>query len=115
MIFPFIFSAAFFSALLLTWRRVRQGVLRWFEGILWTAVWVGAIVILWRPEATNIVANLFGIGRGADFIVYSAVILLTFGWFALALAIDRLERRITKLVEAQALDAFRRTYLDSAL
>ncbi len=73
-------------------------------------MWVGASFVLWRPEATTIVANLFGIGRGADFIVYSAVILLTFGWFTLVLALDRVERRLTKLVEAQALDAFRRDH-----
>ncbi len=108
MIFQLVFSLAFFAAMLLTWRRVRQGVLRWFEGVLWTGIWVGACAVLWRPEATTVVANLFGIGRGADFILYSAVILLTFGWFTLALAFDRMERRLTKMVEAQALEAFRR-------
>lgn len=113
MIFQLVFSVAFFAAFLLTWRRVRQGVLRWFEGVLWTGIWAGAVLVLWRPEATNIVANLFGIGRGADFILYSAVILLTFGWFTLALAIDRMERRLTKLVEAQALESFRRDHLRS--
>ncbi len=113
MIFQLVFSLAFILALLLTWRRVRQGVLHWFEGVLWTVIWVGAVFVLWRPEATTIVANLFGIGRGADFILYSAVILLTFGWFTLALALDRMERRFTKMVEAQALDRFRRNQLGS--
>ncbi len=108
MIFQIVFSGCLALALLLTWRRTRQGALGLFEGILWISVWIGALVVLWRPEVTTFVANVFGIGRGADFIVYVAVMLLTFGFFSLALAVDRLERAITKLVEHDALEKFRR-------
>ena len=108
MIFQILASLVFCSALVLTWRRAKQGALRLIEGISWTIVWLGAGVIVWRPEVTTRIALLFGIGRGSDFILYIAVILLAVGFFSLALAFDRVERSITKFVELQALEAFRR-------
>lgn len=107
MIFQWVFAVVFFAALILTWRRVRQRVFRVFEGFFWTLVWGAGLVLIWRPEATNLLANTVGIGRGADFILYIAVISLFFCIFLLALAHDRLERQMTKLVQHQALEQFR--------
>lgn len=108
MIFQWLVSCALLAAFLLTWRRVQQGVLRPFEGVIWSVVWFGAAALLWLPETTTVFAEFFGIGRGADLVLYSAVLFLAFGFFSLALGIDRLERRLTKLVEEQALEQFRR-------
>ncbi len=107
MIFQWVFAAVFLAALILTWRRVRQRVFRFVEGFFWTGVWGAGLVLIWRPEATNLLANTVGIGRGVDFILYIAVISLFFCVFLLALAHDRLERQMTKLVQHQALEAFR--------
>ena len=108
MIFQLFVSCFLIAVFLLTIRRARQGALRLLEGVFWMIVWVGAMVVIWRPEATTLVAQWFGIGRGSDFILYTAVMLLTFGFFSLALAVDRLEKSLTKLVEHEALEKFRR-------
>lgn len=113
MIFQWVFAAVFCAALLLTWRRVRQRVFRFMEGLFWTFVWGAGLVLIWRPEATNLLANTVGIGRGVDFILYVAVIGLFFSIFLLALAHDRLERQMTKLVQQQALEQFRQRYTRS--
>ena len=110
MLFQLLVTVCFGGALFLTWKRVRQSVLRPFEGLLWSLLWTGGTVLVWRPEATNLVAQAFGIGRGADFVLYVAVISLFFCFFLLALAVDRLGRQITKLVQHQALDDFRRRH-----
>lgn len=108
MVFQWIFAGIFFAALVLTWRRVRQNVFRPMEGAFWSVLWIGALVVLWRPESSDFAAHIFGIGRGADFILYIAVIGLLFSVFLLALAHDRMERQLTKLVQHQALEEFRR-------
>lgn len=108
MLFQIFFTIIFAGALALTWRRVRQGALRFMEGIIWTVIWGAGLVIFWRPEATNFLADIVGIGRGADLVMYVAVIFLLCFAFLLALSIDRLERQMTKLVQHQALEEFRR-------
>ncbi len=113
MIFQWVTAAFFCAALLLTWRRVRQRVFRFVEGVVWTVIWGAGLVMIWRPEATDLLANTVGVGRGADLILYVAVISLFFCIFLLALAHDRLERQMTKLVQHQALEHFRQTYLRS--
>lgn len=109
MLFQILFTALFAGVLMLTWRRVRQGALRFIEGVVWTVIWAAGLVVIWRPEATNLLANIFGIGRGADLVVYVAVIFLFCFGFLLALSVDRLERQMTKLVQHQALQEFRRS------
>ena len=108
MLFQWLVSCALLGIFVLTWRRVKQGVISPLGGVLWSCIWLAAGMVVWRPEVTTVFAQFFGIGRGADLILYSAVILLTFGVFSLALAIDRLERRLSKFVEEHALEVFRR-------
>lgn len=108
MLFQWIVSSALLGIFVLTWRRVKQGAIGPLVGILWSMIWIAAGAVIWRPEVTTIFAQFFGIGRGVDLILYSAVILLTFGVFSLALAIDRLERRLSKFVEEHALEVFHR-------
>ncbi|MDO8618206.1 MAG: DUF2304 domain-containing protein [Candidatus Uhrbacteria bacterium] len=103
MIIQFILSIVLLGALFMTWRRAHQQAIRSFEAWLWSLVWMGAGVIIWRPEVTNVVANFVGIGRGADLIVYAAVIVLLILVFHLHVAHDRLERQLTELVRRDAL------------
>lgn len=108
MVFQILFALLFAGAIVLTWRRVRQQALRVIEGIFWTILWGTGIALIWRPEVTNLLANFFGIGRGADLIIYVSVIVLFFFTFILVVTLDRLERQMTKLVQHQALEEFRR-------
>lgn len=91
------------AALLLTWKRARERVIRRREALLWTVLWLGAaLVVLW-PDVTTRVAEFVGIGRGADLAVYGSVILLFILVFRLHVALDKLERNITKLVRKDSL------------
>lgn len=73
------------------------------EGGAWSLVWVLGALLLWRPEITTRVASFFGIGRGADFILYIAVIVLGVAVFLLALSLDHMRREMTGLVQELAL------------
>ena len=103
MLIQFILSLVLLMALALTWRRRRQDAIRPLEAWLWSAVWIGAGIVIWRPEATNIVANFVGIGRGADLVLYAAIIVLLLLVFQLHVAHARLERQLTELVRRDAL------------
>lgn len=93
-------------AFLMTWRRQRQEAIRLFEAGAWSLVWVGAAVVVARPEATTEVAQFLGVGRGADLILYGAVITLLILVFHLHVAHHKLERQLTELVRRQALQAW---------
>ena len=44
------------------------------EYLLWVIFWLGAGLVIIYPETANFVANLVGVGRGADVMVYTSII-----------------------------------------
>ena len=56
-----------------------------------------------QPDLTSSLAKLFGVGRGADVVVYLALVGLFFMVFRLMVKIEKLEREITKVVRNKAL------------
>lgn len=90
-------------ALRLTWKRVKERVIRRREALGWTALWIGAgIVVLW-PDLTTKLAELVGVGRGADLTVYGSIVLLFILVFRLHVSLDKMERSMTKMVRKDAL------------
>jgi small membrane protein len=110
----FLLIVALLVALAVTWRRVRQGVIRPIEGIGWTVAWIAAGIVIARPDATSALANLVGVGRGVDLVLYAAVIALFFLVFRIFIAIDRVEREITAVVRKEALKGMGEKVRDTA-
>lgn len=107
MLIQFFLTLVSIGALLVTWRRtVRDAVTR-TEAFLWSVLWVSIVVVVWRPETASLVARFFGVGRGADFVVYLSVVALFWLVFRLFLRTESLERQITTLVREDALQDFR--------
>lgn len=98
-----IFLAIVILALGFTWRRVKQNAIRSGEGLLWAGVWIAIGIVVLIPEITSRIANAFGVGRGADFVVYGSIIVLFLLVFQSHIAAQRLERALTELVSRQAL------------
>lgn len=103
MLIRFLLWFVLALALFMTWRRERQGAVRLWEALAWSAVWVAAATVVARPEVTTEVAQFLGVGRGADLILYAAIITLLVLVFQLHVAHHRLERQLTDLVRKQAL------------
>lgn len=72
--------------------------------IFWILFWIGVIVVVMWPEATIKLAHLFGIGRGADLVMYVALTTLFFIVFRLHIKIEAMNRDVTKVVREKALD-----------
>ncbi len=58
--------------------------------------------ILW-PDLTNKIAKLLGVGRGADLVYYTCILLFSFALLKLYSRMRRLEQEFTKMVREDAL------------
>ena len=70
---------------------------------LWVAFWTAVAGVVVVPQATQWVAGILGVGRGADAALYLAVIGLSYVCFKLYLKGLEHERQITALVRQLAL------------
>ena len=65
--------------------------------LIWISFWAAAgVVVIW-PDATFYFSKKLGIGRGADLVVYVAIVLLFFAVFRLVVAVEKQRREITRL------------------
>lgn len=103
MVFQLVLSVAFLASLWLVWRRRRQQAVSGAVAFLWTIGVVGGLVVTWYPNTASFVANVVGIGRGADLVVYLGIVLLFVLVFQLHVSHVRLERQLTKMVREKAL------------
>ncbi|MCX6782087.1 MAG: DUF2304 family protein [Candidatus Magasanikbacteria bacterium] len=83
--------------------RFKRGDIRPSELILWILFWLSAGAVVAWPDATFYFAKIFGIGRGADLIVYLALVLLFFLVFRLIISVEKQRREITILTRLMAL------------
>jgi len=67
---------------------------------------IGIILVL-APDLTTAIANMLGVGRGADLIMYLGLLTLSFFCLLLYARIRELESSITELVRLIALDQAR--------
>lgn len=86
-----------------TFRRWRQGILSIVELFGWGVLWLAIGVVFWLPNSATKLANILGIGRGADLVTYVAIIFLLFFIYRLTVRIDKIERNLTKVVRQNAL------------
>ena len=69
----------------------------------WLFLWLVAVLVIWQPQLTVVLANRVGIGRGVDLVIYVAIIIIFYLMFRLLLRIEQVEKNITKIVRADAL------------
>jgi hypothetical protein len=69
----------------------------------WLFVWLaGSTAIIW-PHSTALIAHALGIGRGADLLLYSSVLVMCVAFFYVYTRFRRLDRQITLLVRRLAI------------
>lgn len=103
MLIQLLLTAILIAMLLITMRRASQGVIPWPEAVGWSVLWVLAAVVVLLPQTTSIIANLIGVGRGVDVVLYVSITLLFVLVFRLFLTLDRLDQTLTELVRRDAL------------
>lgn len=90
------------------WAKRARQLLTTGESIGWTFFWMLACGVLWVPESTSRLADILGIGRGADVVLYFGMVILFYMVFRVYVRIEKIERDITKVVRKIALDEFQK-------
>ncbi len=81
---------------------LRQRKTIW-EGVLWTAFWVGVGYISLFPASLQYLSQITGIKRNENAAVITALGILFFIVFYLVIRIEELQQRLTKIVRDEAL------------
>ena len=84
--------------------RLRGGRISRGQFAVWFALWAGSLVLTVFQDYTGPLAHAMGIGRGVDFVMYLSFVLVFYFLLRISLALERLNRDITRLVRAQALE-----------
>jgi hypothetical protein len=87
-----------------TVRQYRQGRLPRVLFAFWILFWFVAAVVAVLPQTTQFAADIAGVGRGADLVIYLSLIALFYLAFRLYVKIEESERQITRLVRKLALE-----------
>ncbi len=84
--------------------RYRGGQVRVTEFFFWSLLFVTAILAVSLPEETGRFADLLGVGRGADLILYASVAVLFYLVFRIYVMLEDIRHEITEVVRKFALD-----------
>jgi small membrane protein len=85
------------------WLRFKEGKVRFTELLFWSFVWLTASVAVLFPGVLTSFANLLGVGRGADLLIYFSIIVLFYLIFRLNIMVENLQNDISKVVREVAL------------
>jgi len=83
--------------------RRREGTISLGSFLFWSGLWLLATVGIIRPDFTTYIAKSMGIGRGADVVIYSSIVILFYLLFRTHIMIENLHHDITKIVRDIAL------------
>ncbi|MFA5126567.1 MAG: DUF2304 family protein [Patescibacteria group bacterium] len=69
----------------------------------WLILWLAVLVVFWLPDSTTYLANILGIKRGADLVIYLSVVVIFYLLFRVFIRLDKLESNLTKVVRDEAI------------
>ena len=78
--------------------RHRDKVISTRVTLFWSIIWIAAIIGILLPKTTTSIAQIFGIGRGVDIIVYVSLTLLFYLVFRIYVMIEDIRHEITQVI-----------------
>ena len=90
-----LFALFAFSRVVL---RARDRKLGRREFVFWSIVWIGVLLVGFLPNITTFFADIFGVGRGIDLIVYLSIIVLFYFIFRLYIKVESIKKDVIKIV-----------------
>jgi hypothetical protein len=98
---------ALFAVLRLLGRfRRRQAFV--FELGFWLLIWGGIALVVFIPQKTDQFAHVIGVGTGVNALTFIAITGLLYAAWRLTARVQQLERDLTRMVRAQALETAER-------
>lgn len=77
--------------------------------VFWMVIWLAALIGIVNPDLTSRFAKVFGIGRGADIVIYLSIALIFYLIFRLSIFIENIRHEITRLTREIALLQVKKT------
>lgn len=84
--------------------QLRQRNLTLGSFLFWGSIFIAAIVGVVNPSVTTQVAQVLGIGRGADVVIYFSIVMLFYLIFRLTVTIEEMRYEITHIIRTIALN-----------
>ena len=103
MIFKWTVVVLGVLSLLKTYRQFKTQRVSSYWFTIWTLFWVFGVFVVFLPQTTDLIAATVGVERGADLIVYIAVLVLSYGVYRLMVGQARMQREVTDLVRQIAI------------
>lgn len=76
---------------------------------IWSVLWACVILVALWPKTTDLIAARVGVGRGADLIVYIAIVFLLYGFARLIATQEKQRQELTELVRKIAIERAEKT------
>lgn len=83
--------------------RFKGGSIHFGALLFWMFIWTIATIVVFSPERTTEIAQILGIGRGVDVVVYSSIALLFYLVFRLHVYLEDIRSEISRLIRELAL------------
>ena len=84
--------------------RYKEKIISLQELLAWTIFWFLVAFLVLFPDITSYAANLVGVGRGVDLVIYGAILILFYLMFRALVKLDKVEKDVTRVVRKIALD-----------
>jgi len=88
------------AACFLYWKLFQN---RFLNRLMLLAVFVVIVVFVLKPSISTTIANLLGVGRGTDLVLYLGIVVMAFVLLLMYAKIKKLEEMITTLIREQSL------------
>lgn len=83
--------------------RYRERTFGLFALVVWSLLWLFVLFFVWYPQASSVIAESIGVGRGVDALIYISIVALFYGLFRLYVKLEFVEHEITSLVRKIAI------------
>lgn len=103
MVFIWIITIFVLYSLFGVFLRFRKQQIGLLEGFFWVLFWFFVLFVLYRPDLLNKVADVVGIGRGVDVLVYLSILFLFSLSFTHVVSMKKTEQTLVKLARHIAL------------
>lgn len=90
-------------AIVMTVVRFRRGSITTPQLGGWVVFWLVVGYVVAKPETASSFARAIGVGRGADAVVYIAIVAAFYLIFRLFTRLEEMDRKLTKIVREEAL------------
>lgn len=83
--------------------QIRKNTMTIESALFWIFIWLAVILLVVFPSTLGHLANITGVGRGVDVIIYLSIIVLFYMVYRNYIKMENMEREITKLVREIAI------------